>query len=63
MVMLEELLCSDWCCPCDVRAEFLIKGAGGQKCSYSLTLGFGSSYTIIIPPTLTFGDKVSHKHI
>uniref|UniRef100_A0A673BY78 Solute carrier family 15 member 1 n=1 Tax=Sphaeramia orbicularis TaxID=375764 RepID=A0A673BY78_9TELE len=30
---------------------------GVQTCTYQLTLGFGSSYTLIIPPSLTFGQE------
>ncbi|KAG7235398.1 hypothetical protein INR49_002709, partial [Caranx melampygus] len=38
-----------------IRAEFLIKDATGlQQCPYSLKVGFGSSYTVIIPPTFKF---------
>ncbi|XP_047670193.1 solute carrier family 15 member 1b isoform X2 [Tachysurus fulvidraco] len=35
-------------------ATFIISGGGGQ-CEYSMDLGFGSSYTLFIPNTFTFG--------
>ncbi|KAG7503188.1 solute carrier family 15 member 1-like [Solea senegalensis] len=39
-------------------AHFLIKNATGDgECTYSQTLGFGSSYTLIIPPTLTLDEN------
>ncbi|XP_070786483.1 solute carrier family 15 member 1b [Enoplosus armatus] len=38
------------------EAQFLIKNAL-QECVYTLTLGFGSSYTVIIPPTFAFGQN------
>nr|AZB50226.1 solute carrier family 15 member 1 [Epinephelus fuscoguttatus x Epinephelus lanceolatus] len=38
-------------------AKFLIKSATGQECVYSQELGFGSSFTVIIPPTFTFGQN------
>lgn len=40
------------------RAEFRIKDENGQECVYSQELGFGSSYTLIILPSITFGDNV-----
>lgn len=42
-------------------AEFIIKNDAGAVCKYSQELGFGSSYTLIIPSTFTFGDKVTCK--
>ncbi|XP_049919077.1 solute carrier family 15 member 1-like [Epinephelus moara] len=38
-------------------AKFLIKSTTGQECVYSQELGFGSSFTVIIPPTFTFGQN------
>ncbi|XP_043966232.1 solute carrier family 15 member 1b isoform X1 [Gambusia affinis] len=38
-------------------AEFLIKNATGNTCVYSQELGFGSSYTLIIPPTLKLEEN------
>ncbi|XP_040887853.1 solute carrier family 15 member 1b [Toxotes jaculatrix] len=38
-------------------ADFVIKNAEGQQCVYSQTLGFGSSYTLIIPPTFVFDEN------
>ncbi|CAJ1087507.1 solute carrier family 15 member 1-like [Xyrichtys novacula] len=37
------------------EAKFVIKDDSGNECTYDLTLGFGSSYTLIIPSTFTFG--------
>ncbi|KAL7826189.1 hypothetical protein SRHO_G00339270 [Serrasalmus rhombeus] len=37
------------------KATFTILNAEGQTCNYSITLGFGSSYTLIIPSTFSFG--------
>ncbi|XP_042368906.1 solute carrier family 15 member 1b [Plectropomus leopardus] len=38
-------------------AKFHIWGAAGEECVYSQELGFGSSYTLIIPPTFRFGQN------
>ncbi|XP_019960053.2 solute carrier family 15 member 1b [Paralichthys olivaceus] len=38
-------------------AEFKILDGTGEECVYGLKLGFGSSYTLIIPPTFTFGPN------
>ncbi|XP_044201162.1 solute carrier family 15 member 1b [Thunnus albacares] len=37
------------------QAQFLIKNDAGDQCTYTQTLGFGSSYTLIIPSTFAFG--------
>ncbi|KAL6456008.1 hypothetical protein MHYP_G00358590 [Metynnis hypsauchen] len=37
------------------KATFTILNGGGQTCNYSITLGFGSSYTLVIPSTFSFG--------
>uniref|UniRef100_A0AAR2L4N0 Solute carrier family 15 member 1 n=1 Tax=Pygocentrus nattereri TaxID=42514 RepID=A0AAR2L4N0_PYGNA len=37
------------------RATFTILNGEGQTCNYSITLGFGSSYTLIIPSIFSFG--------
>ncbi|KAM6958228.1 solute carrier family 15 member 1-like [Tautogolabrus adspersus] len=37
------------------EAKFHIRDNAGNQCDYSLTLGFGSSYTLIIPSTFKFG--------
>ncbi|KAM3585508.1 uncharacterized protein V6R79_019525 [Siganus canaliculatus] len=36
--------------------QFRIQGSGGQECLYKMHFGFGSAYTLIIPPTFAFGD-------
>lgn len=41
------------------RASFTIENEEGQTCHYILQLGFGSSYTVLIPNTFTFGESVS----
>ncbi|GAA6074843.1 solute carrier family 15 member 1b isoform X1, partial [Tachysurus ichikawai] len=38
------------------KASFIISGSAGQ-CEYSMDLGFGSSYTLLIPNTFTFGSE------
>ncbi|TTI92372.1 Dedicator of cytokinesis protein 9 [Bagarius yarrelli] len=40
------------------NATFVISGNPDQVCEYSLLLGFGSSYTLVIPSTFTFGAEV-----
>lgn len=37
------------------ESEFLISDNRGGECKYNLVLGFGSSYTLLIPSTFTFG--------
>ncbi|XP_053273532.1 solute carrier family 15 member 1 [Pleuronectes platessa] len=41
------------------NAEFKIKNEAGDECIYSQELGFGSSYTLMILPTFTFGPNCS----
>ncbi|XP_076872023.1 solute carrier family 15 member 1b [Brachyhypopomus gauderio] len=38
-------------------ATVLITDNTGQKCEYSLSLGFGSSYTLLVPQTFSFGPE------
>uniref|UniRef100_A0A8C2CYE5 Solute carrier family 15 member 1 n=1 Tax=Cyprinus carpio TaxID=7962 RepID=A0A8C2CYE5_CYPCA len=38
-------------------ASFTIVNEEGQTCHYILQLGFGSSYTVLIPNTFTFGES------
>uniref|UniRef100_A0A3Q3EVJ4 Solute carrier family 15 member 1b n=1 Tax=Labrus bergylta TaxID=56723 RepID=A0A3Q3EVJ4_9LABR len=40
-----------------ILAKFHIKDNAGNQCDYSLTLGFGSSYTLLIPSTFKFGTN------
>uniref|UniRef100_A0A3Q4I2K6 Solute carrier family 15 member 1 n=1 Tax=Neolamprologus brichardi TaxID=32507 RepID=A0A3Q4I2K6_NEOBR len=40
------------------KAEFMIKD-NRESCVYTQELGFGSSYTLIIPSTFTFGERCS----
>uniref|UniRef100_A0A8D3C7N9 Solute carrier family 15 member 1b n=1 Tax=Scophthalmus maximus TaxID=52904 RepID=A0A8D3C7N9_SCOMX len=40
-------------------AQFRIWNSAGQECVYSQKLGFGSSYTLIIPPTFTYDQNCS----
>lgn len=37
-------------------AQFRIKNGIGQECVYDQNLGFGSSFTLLIPSTFTFGN-------
>ncbi|XP_016304855.1 solute carrier family 15 member 1-like [Sinocyclocheilus anshuiensis] len=39
------------------KANFTIVNGEGQTCHYILQLGFGSSYTVLIPSTFTFGES------
>ncbi|XP_016364322.1 solute carrier family 15 member 1-like [Sinocyclocheilus rhinocerous] len=39
------------------KANFTIVNREGQTCHYILQLGFGSSYTVLIPSTFTFGES------
>ncbi|XP_060888171.1 solute carrier family 15 member 1b [Labrus mixtus] len=39
------------------EAKFHIRDNAGNQCDYSLTLGFGSSYTLLIPSTFKFGTN------
>uniref|UniRef100_A0A8C1YD51 Solute carrier family 15 member 1 n=1 Tax=Cyprinus carpio TaxID=7962 RepID=A0A8C1YD51_CYPCA len=45
------------------RASFTIENEEGQTCHYILQLGFGSSYTVLIPNTFTFGESVTIQDI
>ncbi|XP_026114841.1 solute carrier family 15 member 1-like [Carassius auratus] len=39
------------------KANFTIVNEEGQMCHYILQLGFGSSYTVLIPSTFRFGES------
>lgn len=39
------------------KANFTIANEEGQTCHYILQLGFGSSYTVLIPSTFSFGES------
>uniref|UniRef100_A0A8C2AJX4 Solute carrier family 15 member 1 n=1 Tax=Cyprinus carpio TaxID=7962 RepID=A0A8C2AJX4_CYPCA len=39
------------------KANFTIVNEEGQTCHYILQLGFGSSYTVLIPSTFSFGES------
>ncbi|XP_032362333.1 solute carrier family 15 member 1b [Etheostoma spectabile] len=41
------------------RAQFHIKKGTGEECNYNYNMGFGSSFTFIIPTTFTFGPDCS----
>uniref|UniRef100_A0A8C1QG62 Solute carrier family 15 member 1b n=1 Tax=Cyprinus carpio TaxID=7962 RepID=A0A8C1QG62_CYPCA len=49
------LFCTDLI-PSLLRANFTIVNEEGQTCHYILQLGFGSSYTVLIPSTFTIQD-------
>uniref|UniRef100_A0A8C2ACM2 Solute carrier family 15 member 1 n=1 Tax=Cyprinus carpio TaxID=7962 RepID=A0A8C2ACM2_CYPCA len=40
-----------------ILQSFTIENEEGQTCHYILQLGFGSSYTVLIPNTFTFGES------
>uniref|UniRef100_A0A3B5MVC3 Solute carrier family 15 member 1b n=1 Tax=Xiphophorus couchianus TaxID=32473 RepID=A0A3B5MVC3_9TELE len=40
-------------------AKFVIKNAAGSTCVFKREFGFGSSYTFIIPPNVTFEENVT----
>uniref|UniRef100_A0A8C2E4W6 Solute carrier family 15 member 1 n=1 Tax=Cyprinus carpio TaxID=7962 RepID=A0A8C2E4W6_CYPCA len=44
----------------NLNTNFTIVNEEGQTCHYILQLGFGSSYTVLIPSTFSFGESVSH---
>uniref|UniRef100_A0A8C1JVJ6 Solute carrier family 15 member 1 n=1 Tax=Cyprinus carpio TaxID=7962 RepID=A0A8C1JVJ6_CYPCA len=50
------LFCTDLI-PSLLRANFTIVNEEGQTCHYILQLGFGSSYTVLIPSTFSFGES------
>ncbi|MCI4375871.1 hypothetical protein PGIGA_G00115020 [Pangasianodon gigas] len=39
------------------KATFIISDNARQLCEYSMSLGFGSSYTVLIPSTFKFGSE------
>ncbi|KAF4111991.1 solute carrier family 15 member 1b [Onychostoma macrolepis] len=39
------------------KVNFTIVNEGGQTCHYILQLGFGSSYTVLIPSNFSFGES------
>uniref|UniRef100_A0A672IE96 Solute carrier family 15 member 1 n=1 Tax=Salarias fasciatus TaxID=181472 RepID=A0A672IE96_SALFA len=39
------------------RPQFKIMDASGNECVFTQSLGFGSSYTNVIPPTFAFGEN------
>uniref|UniRef100_A0A8C2AKU5 Solute carrier family 15 member 1 n=1 Tax=Cyprinus carpio TaxID=7962 RepID=A0A8C2AKU5_CYPCA len=45
------------------KANFTIVNEEGQTCHYILQLGFGSSYTVLIPSTFSFGESVTIQDI
>lgn len=55
-------LCSHLCFSLHLRAQFKIKSAA-EECVYTQELGFGSSFTLIIPPTFAFGSNVTREYI
>lgn len=58
-IILEKILCSDWCFSY-VSVTFKIRNdTTGDECVYTQTLGFGSSYTLLILPTLKYGPNVT----
>lgn len=46
----------------DYSTTFIISDSARLLCSYSMSLGFGSSYTLLIPSTFTFGPDVSPRN-
>uniref|UniRef100_A0A8C3G4V4 Solute carrier family 15 member 1b n=1 Tax=Cyclopterus lumpus TaxID=8103 RepID=A0A8C3G4V4_CYCLU len=48
-----EVFGSDFCCSGSISTQFRVESAAGE-CVYSQDLGFGSSFTLIIPPTFAF---------
>uniref|UniRef100_A0AAQ6A410 Solute carrier family 15 member 1 n=1 Tax=Amphiprion ocellaris TaxID=80972 RepID=A0AAQ6A410_AMPOC len=40
-----------------MRPKFVIRNDLGDECVYTQTLGFGSSYTLVIPSTFAFGPN------
>ncbi|KAK3575686.1 hypothetical protein QTP86_034776 [Hemibagrus guttatus] len=42
------------------KAKFIISSSGGESCEYSMDLGFGSSYTLLIPSSFVFGPECAN---
>nr|AET36827.1 slc15A1 protein [Ctenopharyngodon idella] len=42
------------------KANFTIGNENGQNCTYIMQLGFGSSYTVLIPSTFSFGQNCNN---
>ncbi|ROL41774.1 Solute carrier family 15 member 1 [Anabarilius grahami] len=42
------------------KANFTIWNQDGQNCGYIMQLGFGSSYTVLIPSTFSFGQNCTN---
>uniref|UniRef100_A0A8C3A055 Solute carrier family 15 member 1 n=1 Tax=Cyclopterus lumpus TaxID=8103 RepID=A0A8C3A055_CYCLU len=53
---IREVFGSDFCCSGSISTQFRVESAAGE-CVYSQDLGFGSSFTLIIPPTFAFVDN------
>lgn len=45
---------------CLSRTDFIIENAEVGKCTYTMQLGFGSSYTVLIPSNYRIDTNVSH---
>ncbi|KTF94546.1 hypothetical protein cypCar_00011566 [Cyprinus carpio] len=54
---IAPLQASDYFSVTHGKASFTIENEEGQTCHYILQLGFGSSYTVLIPNTFTFGES------
>ncbi|XP_059416683.1 solute carrier family 15 member 1-like [Carassius carassius] len=59
---IAHLQASDYLIVTHGKANFSIVNEEGQTCHYILQLGFGSSYTVLIPSTFTFGESCT-EHI
>uniref|UniRef100_A0A8C2AEW9 Solute carrier family 15 member 1 n=1 Tax=Cyprinus carpio TaxID=7962 RepID=A0A8C2AEW9_CYPCA len=54
---IAPLQASDYFSVTHGKYVFTIENEEGQTCHYILQLGFGSSYTVLIPNTFTFGES------
>lgn len=50
-----------WWFVCDGRANYKIMTTDGKSCVFTQTLKYGSSYTLVVRPDITFGDQVTRE--
>lgn len=50
-----------WWFVCDGRVNYKIMSMDGRSCMFTQTLKYGSSYTLVVRPDITFGDQVTRE--
>lgn len=50
-----------WWFVCDRRVNYKIMSMDGRSCMFTQTLKYGSSYTLVVRPDITFGDQVTRE--